>query len=228
MVDIIGPLDAFREMLAAGYGKATLKFAEEINSYTWFYFPKSTYLKARKGKVSKRAIKIPESVVAAAARTLKLFCDHVRDGNIRLRGQLNNNPPIDIGRADSLIGQLDIFQQTLTIYRGRTPRTYHNVFCVKDGVMRIVNSVSKNRSATTPITLEEALPEAPIPTIREAIRSVYDDADKSGPRPNINQLSKAVLPRLIGYRSPTGRQIKAIGGEPEFRKRRGKIGKRLT
>jgi hypothetical protein len=227
VVDIIAPLDAFRLMLAAEYGKATLKFADEINSYSWFYFPKSTYVstyvKVRKGKVSRP--KIPLSVHAAAQRTLKLLCDRVREGDIGLVGQLNNSPPIDIGRADSLIGKLDIFQQTLTIYRGRTrARLYHNVFCVKHGVMRVVNSASKNRSATTATPLEEA----PDSTIREAIRSVYDDADKGGPRPNINQLVAAVLPRLLGYRPPSGNHIKNIGREKEFAGRRGKVGKRLT
>ena len=227
MLDIIAPADAFRLMLAAIYGKAALKFAEEIKSYAWFYFPKSAHIKVRKGRGRKQAkIKIPESAHAAAERTLKLFCDHVRKGDIGLRGDLNDNPPIDIVPADCLIGKLDVFQQTLTIYRGSRPaRTYHNVFCVKYDVMSIVNSMSKNRSATTPITLEEA----PEPTIREAIKSVYDDADKKGgPRPNINQLPKAVLPRLPGYRPPSDRQIKRIGGEKEFAGRRGKIGKRLT
>ena len=226
MLDIIAPLDAFRRMLAAGYGKAALKFAEEIKSYAWFYFPKSSHIKVRKGKVRKLA-KIPESVHAAAERTLKLFCDHVRKFDIRLRGELNNNPPIDIDRADSLIGKLDIFQQTLTIYRGSTPaRIYHNVFCVKDDVMRIINSMSKNCSATTPITIEEASE----PTIRDVIRSVYNDADKGGPRPNINALPKAVQPRIekLGYKLPSGKQIKSIGREKEFVSRRGKVGKRLT
>jgi hypothetical protein len=165
-------------------------------------------------------------VHAAAERTLKLLCDHVRDGDIGLRGELNNNPPIDIDRADRLIGKPDIFLQTLTVYRGGRPaRVYRNVFCIKDDVMRIINSLSKNRGATTPITLKEA----PEDTIRDACRSVYDDADnKGGPRPNINELPKAVLPRLKGYRPPSDRQIKAIGGEQEFRNRRGKVGKRLT
>jgi hypothetical protein len=226
VVDIIAPVDAFRRMLAARYGKAALKFAEEINSYAWFYFPKSAHIKVRKGKVRKLA-KIPLTVHAAAERTLKLLCRHVREGDIGLRGELNNNPPIDIDRADRLIGKLDIFQQTLTIYRGRTARTYHNVFCVKGDVTKIVNHISKDRSGTTPITLEEASE----PTIiRDAIRSVYDDADKGGPRPNINELPKAVLPRLekLGYRPPSGKQIKSIGREKEFVGRRRKIGKRLT
>jgi hypothetical protein len=221
VVDIIAPLDAFRQMLAARYGEAALKW--EINSYGWFWYPKSSHIKAQKGGVRKLA-KIPRSLHAAADRTLKLFYRHVREGDIGLRGELNNNPPIDIDRADRLIGKLDIFKQTLTIHRGRAARSYHNVFCIKGDVIKIVNHISKNRSATTPITLEEASE----PTIRNAIRSVYDDADKGGSRPNINQLPKAVLSRLEGYRPPSGKQIKSIGGEKEFVGRRGKVGKRLT
>jgi hypothetical protein len=161
VVDIITPVDVFWLMLAARYGKAKLKFAEQITAYDWLLFPKSSHVKVQKGKVTKQA-KIPLSVYVAAQRTLKLLRDHVREGDIGLRGELNNNPPIDINREDQKIGKLDIFQQTLTTYRGRARvRVYRNVSCVKDGVMRIVNSLLKNRSATTPITLEEA-PDATI------------------------------------------------------------------
>jgi hypothetical protein len=69
MLDIIAPDDAFRRMLAAGYGKAALKFAEEIKSYAWFWYPKSSHIKVRRGKIRKLA-KIPLSVHAAAERTV--------------------------------------------------------------------------------------------------------------------------------------------------------------
>jgi hypothetical protein len=236
VADVITPAEAFWLMLAARYDKAALKVAEGINLYDWFWHPKSSHIKVRKGK-GKGLAKIPLSVHAAAERTLKLFCDHVREGDIGLRGELNNNPPIDIDRADSLIGKLDIFQQTLTIYRGRTPaRTYHNVICVKDGVMKIVENISKNRPGLAqrewPPIQSKALKLAPPSVIRAEIKSVYDDADKdkSAPRPNILQLPNVVKPRLenLGYKGQSDAEIKRIGKEDQFVGRRNKRGKRLN
>jgi hypothetical protein len=207
MPDVIAPLDAFRLMLAARYGGTALDFAE-IKSRAWFLWPH-----------------IPH---ADAESTLKLLCDHIREGNIRLRGELKaSDPPFDIDRADCLIGELNIFQQTLTIYRGRTPaRIYRHVFCVKDDVMKIVECISKNRSGHKhEPTLKYATPSM----IRNVITSVYDDADKGKPRPNINQLPDAVLQRLemIGFKA-SGNQIKKIGREEQFKSRRHPVGKRLT
>jgi hypothetical protein len=70
---------------------------------------------------------------------------------------------------------------------------------------------------------------APVSIIEDVITAVYDEADKGGDRPNINQLPKAVLPRLKarGYTS-TGRRIKEIGSAEKFASRRGEIGKRRT
>ena len=235
MLDIIAPADAFRRMLAARYGEAALKLAEEIKSNAWFWYPTSAHIKSgidvRKGKVSKLA-KIPKSLHAAAERTWKLFRDHVREGHIGLRGELNNNPPIDIDRADCLVGEFNVFDQTLTIPgQGRKPaRTYRRVLCVKDDVMKIVESISKNRPGLAPrewpqikSKAEPALKPAPDSQVRAEIGAVYDEADKdkNAPRPNIAQLPGVVQPRLKACSLlASGRQIKKIGGEDRFKLRR--------
>jgi hypothetical protein len=65
--------------------------------------------------------------------------------------------------------------------------------------------------------------------IKRTIEDVYDDADRGGPRPNINELPGAVHPRLNarGYKT-SGKRIKEIGGSEEFSERRGKVGVRRT
>jgi hypothetical protein len=70
---------------------------------------------------------------------------------------------------------------------------------------------------------------APDAVIEGVIAAVYDDADKGAPRPNINELPKAVLPRLgaLGYRT-SQRRIKRIGGAEKFASRRHVVGKRHT
>jgi hypothetical protein len=166
-----------------------------------------------------------------ALEVLETLRRHVREHDIKLRGEIDGKGPADIDVADCIEGELSVFERTLKVYARpqdiKPLREYTRMFCVKDDVMRIVNSVSKNRSPTTPITLEVA-PEL---TIRYAIKSVYDDADKGGLRPpNINELPIAVRPRIekLGYRLPSGNQIKRIGREKEFACRRGKVGKRRT
>jgi hypothetical protein len=191
----------------------------------------------RRGKIRKLA-KIPLSVHAAAERTLKLLCDHVRKGDIRLRGELNNNPAIDIDRADCLVGEFNVFDKTLTIpgQGGKPARTYLRVFCVKDDVMKIVESVSKNRPGFAPREWppikSKALKLAPPSVIRAVISAVYNEADKNktAPRPNIQQLPNVVKPRLekLGYKAKSGSEIKRIGQENQFEGRRNKRGKRLN
>jgi hypothetical protein len=70
---------------------------------------------------------------------------------------------------------------------------------------------------------------APETMIRSAIRQVYDEAEANQQKPpNINELPAAVITILTakGY-AASGRQIKAIGDDIEFQKRRGATGKRL-
>ena len=118
----------------------------------------------------------------------------VREGEIRVRGELKaSDPPDDIDRADCLVGEFNVFEQTLTIsVQGRrTPaRVYRRVFGVRDGVMTIVEAIAKKRSGFT--TLRPAAPTM----IIDAIKSVYDAANKGGPRPNINDLPAFVVPLL--------------------------------
>lgn len=213
MVDIIAPADAFRLMLSARYGKTTLKLAEKINHPAWFTYRKSSG--------------IPTSVQEAAVSALEMLRRHIKEGDIRLRGELKaSDPPSDIDRADCLVGELKVFEQKLIIYaHGLTKaRTYERVFCVKADVLKIVDRISKNRSG---LKSKPELKSATDTVIRNAITSVYDAADKGGPRPNINQLPNVVQPRLkaLGYEA-AGHQIKKIG--KEFASRRGRVGKRLT
>jgi hypothetical protein len=67
--------------------------------------------------------------------------------------------------------------------------------------------------------------------IEDAITWAYDETDKAGSKPpNINELVKPVQSRLkaLGYRPPSGRQIKDVGSDKKFAKRRGEPGKRFT
>jgi hypothetical protein len=71
---------------------------------------------------------------------------------------------------------------------------------------------------------------ATAPMIRTEITDVYDGNLEAGTKaPNINELAAVVQPRLSAkghYASHN--QIKKIGGEPEFKKRRGKPGVRWS
>jgi hypothetical protein len=171
----------------------------------------------------------------AADEMEKLLRKHVHGGDIGLRGELNNNPPIKIDRADCLEGKLDIYQQTLTIHRGRTRvRTYHNVFCVKDDVMKIVESISKDRPGLVqrdwPPIESTALKPAPDGIIRDQISSVYSDAERTGSKaPNLEELISPVRERLksLDYKASRER-IRNIGSEPQFKSRRGPVGKRRS
>jgi hypothetical protein len=134
MVDVIAPADAFRHFFCTSDREIGSRFADKITSYAWFWYPKSQ--------------RIPYPVHAAADRALKRFCKHVREGDIRLRGELlAENPPAEIDRADCIVGELHVFNQTLTIYaQGLRPaRVYRRVFCVKDDVLRIVRGTTQNK-----------------------------------------------------------------------------------
>src|SRR5262249_40030943 len=75
-----------------------------------------------------------------------------------------------------------------------------------------------------------ALKSADDSVIHQEITAVYDEADKNGVwAPNINELPKQVMPRLVarGYNT-SERRIKEIGEAPEFKTRRRKIGMRRT
>jgi hypothetical protein len=180
--------------------------------------------------------KIPKSLHAAAERTWRLFRDHIRNGDIGLRGELKNNPPIDIDRADCLVGEFNVFDQTLTIPgQGPKPaRTYRRVLCVKDDVMKIVESISKNRPGLAqrewPPIKSKTLKPAPEGIIRDQIGSVYSDAEKNGAKvPNLEELLGPVRKRLkpLGYKTSRDR-IRTIASEPQFKSRRRPVGKRLA
>jgi hypothetical protein len=67
---------------------------------------------------------------------------------------------------------------------------------------------------------------APASVIEDVITTVYDEAEVP---PNINQLPKAVIPRLnhLGFKA-SGKQIKELGRANKFAARRGPVGKRRT
>ena len=218
MVAVITPADAFRLLLGARYGKTDLKFADKIDAH-WLTYPERLA-----GRFVSSKERIPRSLIRSANEVIKTLRDCVKAGRIRLRGELDSSkPPIDIDSQDCLRGVLDVFGQRLSIYaHGRhikAARIYQSVFCVKSDVLKIANEISN----------KPALKEAPDPIIRYSIAGVYDDADRGGPRPNINELPDAIQPRLkeLGYKA-SGRKIKQIGGGQQFKKRRGKVGVRLN
>ena len=227
-VGIIAPVEVLRLILAARYGKTTLKCAEKIKD--WLWFPKS------------RPIPIPTCVHATADEMEKLLRRHISEGTIRLRGDLKaGDPPLPIDPAHCRIGEFRAFEQTLKISvpGHRTPTyVYRNVFCVADDLMKIVSEISKNHSAAKKDVLSFGnvltLKQASEATIRNTIISIYDEADdddannKRGLRPNIVQLPDAVLLRLEKQGCTASKsQIRKIGGK-DFEGRRNKRGKRLT
>jgi hypothetical protein len=206
--DVIAPVDALRQMLIARCGETVLEFTEKIGD--WLWYPETW--------------RIPIWVREAADEMEKLLRKHIRE-DIRLRGELNNNPPIDIDRADCLEGKLDIFQHTLTIHRGGAlVRVYRNVFCVKDDVTKAADGISNG------LKNEPALKPATSMIVYNVIAAIYDDAAKSGAKPpNIVELPDAVKPRLkeLGYEA-SGREIKKIGGDQSFKLRRLARGQKRT
>jgi hypothetical protein len=87
--------------------------------------------------------------------------------------------------------------------------------------MKLVDQAAQDAPAST---------KAPIAKIEDVITAVYDDAERDGlPPPNINDLPKAVLPRLkaLGFVT-SGNQIKKLGRAERFARRRGLVGKRRS
>jgi hypothetical protein len=89
-------------------------------------------------------------------------------------------------------------------------------------VEKIVEGISKNRLSS--FDAEPALKKATVSLIRNEIAAVYGVA-----QPNINKLPAVVQARLkkLGYEA-SGRQIKEIGSEPQFKHRRRRPGQKIT
>jgi hypothetical protein len=218
MPSLITPADAFRLLLHARLSRydRQFKFVDKITSYDWFWHWKS------RG--------IPRSVHTFVDETLKTFCKLIREGKIRLlsRSQI---PPVHIDPIDCSLGELHVFNQTLTIdAQGTSPALVHkHVFCDETDVGKIVELIRKNRSSSP--EYDPALRKATDRILRNVITAVYDEADKdkNALRPNINQLPDAARPRLkeLGYEA-SGRQIKKIGEEPQFKRRRRAPGQKLS
>jgi hypothetical protein len=88
------------------------------------------------------------------------------------------------------------------------------------------DGVTDASSAETARELVEAPTDGVI--IREVIRAVYDEAERTSAKPpNINELPGKVQSKLkdLGYRA-AGRRIKTIGEDPEFKRRRRVPGRR--
>jgi hypothetical protein len=209
MPSLITPADAFRLMLharlLARYDRQ-FKFVDKITSYYWFWWWKSH--------------RIPKPAHAIADETIKALCKYIREGKIRLLSR-TQIPPVDIDPIDCSLGELHVFNQTLTIdAQSASPaRVHKHVFCDETDVAKIVEHISKNRSECDP-ALKKATPRI----LRNVIAAVYEKG-----QPNINQLPDAVRPRLkkLGYEA-SGRQIKKIGEEPEFKRRRRAPGQKLS
>ena len=132
----ITPADAFRLLLharlMARYSRR-FKFADKITSYHWFWYWKSQGT--------------PRPVHAIADETLKALCKHVRNGTIKLlsRSQI---PPVYIDPMHCSLGELHVFNQTLTIdAQSASPACkYEHVFCDESDVMKVIRDASKDRS----------------------------------------------------------------------------------
>jgi hypothetical protein len=216
-VEVITPADAFRLVLEAIDAEVYSNYADKITSYAWFWYPKS--------------LRVPDGAHATATNALTSLRKHIRDGQITLRGVLRpENPPADIDPADCKDGQLHVFDQTLTIYvegEGfKVARRYQRVFCVEKDVSKVAENISKNRFSSSEHELD--LKKATSAMLRHVISAVYDDAASAGNKPpNIIELAAAVQPRLkeAGYEA-SGRQIKKIGSEQQFKLRRLPAGQR--
>lgn len=199
--NIIAPAEAFRLLLharlSARHDRA-FKFVDKIASYYWFWRWKT--------------LGVPRSVHAIADETLKVLCKYIRDGNIRLQSR-SQNPPIDIDPIDCSLGELDIFDQTLTIraQSAGPARVYQHVYCVESDVMKVVRAIS---------TLLPASDE----DICDEIAAVYEEA-----LPNINQLPASVQQRLKARGlEASGSRIKTLGSDQKFRLHRRAAGERTT
>jgi hypothetical protein len=136
--DIIAPFDAFELLLCAHYGRSRLRFVKKIRSYDWF---------RRKSPWRAR-----DSVRITAVEVSRKFTEHVRKGDVRLRGSLARlqtgrelqDAPGAIPLEDCREGTLDIFDQILKIDKNKytfvTAYTYLRVYCVKADVLKLLNS----------------------------------------------------------------------------------------
>jgi hypothetical protein len=117
----IEPAEALRVLLRARH-PAYATIAGEITSYDWFWHWKSR--------------EVPADVHAAADATIKELCRHIKEGGVRLRGDLHSDqPPADIDPTDCGGGELDVFAGTLTI---EDARIYRRVHCNAEDVTHIV------------------------------------------------------------------------------------------
>jgi hypothetical protein len=131
----IEPAEAFRVLLRARHPEHAA-VADEIMSYRWFYYW--------------RSLEVPEDVYQAVDAVLKELQQHIREGRIRLRGELDGNLPADIDEIDCKRARdLCVFAMRshnagdLPIYREghglKTDRVYHRVHCNADDLAKLVN-----------------------------------------------------------------------------------------
>jgi hypothetical protein len=214
---IIAPDDAFRLMLSA---RLSDRYSETIKKIdlSWFRYP----------------TRLPAPVLVLrpiALEVLETLRRHVREQDIKLQGEIDGKAPADIDPADCITGELGVFERTLKIYARpqdiKPLREYTRVFCITANVMKIVNSIATNQSK---LKSESTLKPAPDGAIRDQIGSVYSDAEKSGSKaPNLEELLAPVRERLkpLGYKVSRER-IRNIASEPQFKSRRGPVGKTLS
>jgi hypothetical protein len=128
---------------------------------------------------------------------------------------------IQIPKRHRQAGSLNIWTE---VFEGEVPAfRYTAVHCVKADVVKIAKAIATEARDV----LKQVAPDS---TIRAVIEAIYDEAHRDSCKPpNINELADIAKLRLkaLGY-DVSGRHIKAIGSEPQFEDRRGKVGVRRS
>jgi hypothetical protein len=179
----IEPVEAFRVLFRARHPERA-KAADDISSYRWFWYWKS--------------LGVPEDVYQAADAALKELHQHVKDGRIRLRGEMDSSkPPVDIDEIDCTLGRLTVWdspgqrhEANQLIIEGKgisIDRVWRRVHCSADDLANIIasndNPADIDRVATTERAknVEEAVGSV---TNREEERdrqaSTVANADRTG------------------------------------------------
>jgi hypothetical protein len=224
MDEIVTPAEAFRMLLRSRWPGP---LADEIKSYAWF---QRAYARQRDCMAEE---------VDQAKEAIKLLRESIQSGAIRLRGVFYAQmPPAAIDPAEQMLGELDVFAATLTLYKSpqslRVARIYRTVFCIRADVLKLLpnepekSAAAQGRLSTEPTTQELKTPKKSL--IRDVISAIHKEAKEAGEDPpNIKVLPKLVRPRLNERGFDTSfRQIAMIGEEKLFASERRKPGKTLT
>lgn len=217
MANWLDPAETFRKILRARSPEHAAS-ADTITSLDWFYSDADHN----------------SGLWKAAWTAMQELLRYVEDGRIELRGELDSrNPPILIDEIDARIGVLNPFGKNdglggeLTVGSLAEPdriRIWRRVFC---STKNLGSLISGELQVDTP-ELPALLSQASEAKIRVTIRAIYaEEEERQAKPPNIKELTKIVLSRLLktGLRTSEAR-IATIGNEEEFKRLRWPQGKK--